>query len=90
MMEEYDINKIWDGNCGTEIHFRGKIEINREVIEAIDDEWRKSFYGDLITPQDIAEHIAFNIIVNEANLSRLDGFANFPDEYAHIIGYEFR
>ena len=81
----YDIDKTWNGNNGSEIHFEGKIEIDDDVIEAIDDEWREMFYGDLTTPQDIAEHIAFNIIVNESTLSRLDGFANFENEKAQII-----
>ena len=40
---------------------------------------------DLTTPQEIAEHIAFNIIVNDANLSQLDGFANLPDNFANIV-----
>lgn len=87
---EYDINEVWDGNYGSDIHFEGKIKIDNEVINAIDDEWRAMFYRDLITAQDIAEHIAFNIIVNGSNLSRLDGFANFPDEYAQIVGYEYK
>lgn len=80
---DYIIDETWGGYNGEEIKFDGIIEINDDVINSIDDEWREMFY-DLTTPQEIAEHIAFNIIVNNAGLSRLDGFANFPDEFENI------
>lgn len=88
MNQIYDIDKVWEGNYSGEfIHFEGKISINDEVMNAVDnDEWREMFYGSLTTPDEIAEHIAYNIIVNDAGLSMLDGFANFPDEYAKIVG----
>jgi hypothetical protein len=84
MKQKYYIDKTWEGQYGEEIHFDGVILIEDEVIKAVDDEWRKIFY-DLKTPQEIAEHIAYNQIVNDAGLSRLDGFANFPDSYS-VIG----
>lgn len=31
-----------------------EIEVDQEVIDAVDDDWRKSFYADLETPEDIA------------------------------------
>lgn len=79
------MSKKWEGHYGETIFFDGKIEIEDAVIDAIDDEWRKTFYPSLTTPQKIAEHIAYNIIVNDAGLSHLEGFANFPDDYAKII-----
>lgn len=82
--QKYYVDCEWVGQYGEDIHFEGWIELDLEVIKAVDDEWRKIFYSSLITPQHIAEHIAFNIIVNDTGLSMLDGFANFPDNYAEI------
>ena len=59
------------------------IELEDEVIDRVDDEWRRFLY-DLNTPEEIAEHIAFNIIVNNAGLSRLDGWADLPDRMARV------
>lgn len=88
MNQIYNIDAIWEYDYfGDYRHFEGKILINDEVMHSVDnDEWREMFYGSLTTPDEIAEHIAYNMIVNDAGLSMLDGFANFPDEYAQIIG----
>lgn len=85
MKQKYNIDSEWDGHQGEKICFNGIIELEEEVINQIDDDWRENFYSSLITPNDIADHLAFNIIVNGATLSMLDGFANFPDDYAKII-----
>jgi hypothetical protein len=85
MKQKYHINKEWAGYHGELISFDGYIEINSDVIDSVDDEWRETFYSSLTTPQKIADHIAFNMVVNDAKLSMLDGFANFPDSYAIII-----
>ena len=81
MKHQINIDKIWDGHYGEDIHFKGMIEIDDAVINNVDDSWRKMFY-DFTTPQQIAEHIAFNMIVNDATLSQLDGFANLSDDMA--------
>lgn len=60
------------------------IELDDAVIAAVDDEWRKQLY-DLKTPEQIACHIAYNLVVNSAKLSQLDGWADQPDENARII-----
>lgn len=78
---DYIINKTWEGDDGEEITFDGIIEINDVVINSVDENWRSFFYN-LTTPQEIAEHIAYNMAVNNATLSRLDGFADLPDDYA--------
>ncbi len=71
------------------------IELDQRVIDAVDDEWRSMFYP-LYTPEDIAEHIAYNIVVNHARLTQLDGWADLSDDMARIIDfpeeplYEFR
>lgn len=85
MKQKYHIDEEWDGYNGEIIYFDGYIEIDNDVIDSVDDEWREMFYSSLTTPLKIAEHIAFNIIVNDAELSMLDGFANFPDSDAKII-----
>ena len=55
------------------------------MIDVVDDEWRKVLYA-LHTPEDIAAHIAYNMVVNHSNLSSLDGWADQPDENAWL-GY---
>ncbi len=77
------INKTWKGNYEEDIHFDGTIELDEKVILAVDDEWRKTFYP-ITTPQKIAEHIAYNMIVNDLKLSSMDGFANLSDEMARL------
>ena len=62
------------------------IELDQMVIDAVDDGWRDMFY-DLHTPEEIAAHIAYNLIVNKARLTHLDGWANLSDDMAKIIKY---
>jgi hypothetical protein len=61
------------------------IELDSAVIDAVTDEWRTVFYPSLKTAEDIAEHVAYNMIVNDAKLSQLDGWADQPDSNAKII-----
>ena len=81
---DYIINKTWEGDDGKEITFDGIIEIDDVVIKSVDENWRSFFYN-LTTPQEIAEHIAYNIIVNNATLSRLDGFADMKDDFVRVL-----
>ena len=60
------------------------IELDDKVIDVVDDEWRSQLY-DLHTPEDIAEHIAFNLVINKWRLSSLDGWADQPDENAKMV-----
>src|SRR4030042_1596681 len=62
----------------------GTIELDERVIEVVDDAWRADLY-DLYTPEDIAAHIAYNMVVNGLKLSEMDGWADMPDEYARMI-----
>lgn len=62
------------------------IELDDQVIAAVDDNWRSFFY-DLHTPENIAEMIANNML-RGADLSQLDGWADQPNsnaalQYAH-------
>jgi hypothetical protein len=62
----------------------GIIALHKDVINAVDDEWRSHFY-DFWNPEEIASHIAYNMCIYNDDLSRLDGFANHPREYAAML-----
>jgi len=68
------------------VEFTGEaiIEIDDAVIGIVDDKWRSVFY-DLDTIYDVAEHVAYNLIINRLSLSRMDGWADMPDELARIV-----
>lgn len=59
-------------------HGEAELEVEDEVIDCVDDDWREELY-DLETPGDIAAHIAYNVIFRHATLSSLDGWADQPD-----------
>lgn len=69
-----------------ELEFRGTatIELDDAVINAVDDEWRKSLY-DLNTPEEIARHVGFNMVVNGLRLSSVDGWADQDDSNARAL-----
>jgi len=62
-----------------------QIEIDDAVIEAGQSEDFKKVFGAKMKPQDVANHIAYNILVNSARLSQLDGWADLPDDNVRII-----
>lgn len=68
------------------VRFTGEavIALADEVIDVVDEEWRSMFY-DLHTPEDIAEHIAYNLVVNRWDLSSLDGWADQPRSNAKLV-----
>lgn len=66
-----------------------EIEVDQSVIDSVTDEWRSNFYRDVETPQDVAEHIAFNMIVHGCQLSGIDGFADKPDSSAKLVVHEW-
>jgi hypothetical protein len=59
------------------------LEIDDSVIGAVDEEWRRRFYQ-LEEPVDVAAHVAYNMVVNDLDLSDLDGFANLKDDLASV------
>lgn len=85
MKRKYQITKKWTGTYGETIYFDRKIEIDDTVIDTVDDDWRRTFYN-FIRPQQIAEHIAFNMVVNDLKLSDIDGFANLTDNLVSLVG----
>ena len=68
------------------IEFSGSatLELDDQVIDVVDDEWRSGLYN-LHTPEEIAEHIAYNFIFNTDRLSSLDGWADQPDTNARLL-----
>lgn len=59
------------------------IEIDESVIKTVDQGWRDDFY-DYTTPEEIAEHIGYNMLVNNLTLSQMDGFADLFDSSATL------
>jgi hypothetical protein len=55
--------------------------LNERVIDVVDDEWRSLLY-DLKTPEDIAAHVAYNLVINRISLNKMDGWADQPKENA--------
>lgn len=78
---------ITDSNYDEE-YCDGIIELDQAVIDAVTDEWRSNFYS-LRTPEDIAEHIAYNVFVNNATLTMLDGWADQSDDMVTVIKYPY-
>jgi hypothetical protein len=60
------------------------IQLDNAVIDAVDDSWREMLYS-LYTPEDIARHIAYNMVINRLDLSQLDGWADQPNSNARMI-----
>lgn len=60
--------------------------LDDQVIDTVDDDWRKTFYL-LRTPEQIAEHIAYNLVINKSSLSQLDGWADQPNDNAQVKPY---
>ena len=54
------------------------IELDQSIIDVVDDDWRKHLYP-LYTPEEIAEHICYNMVTNHLQLSQLDGWANMDN-----------
>lgn len=53
-----------------------------------DDEWRSHFY-DIRTMEEVAKHVAYNIIANRmSRISQLDGFADRAEEDCKILNVE--
>ena len=64
-----------------------EIELDDAVIAVVDDEWRSYLYN-LKTPEEIASHIGYNFIFNNARLSMLDGWADQPDSNVKYEGLD--
>ena len=65
-----------------------KIELDEQVIDVVDDEWRRYLYQ-LDTPEEIAAHVGYNLAVNRIPLSMMDGWADQPDKNARIVDIDW-
>ena len=67
------------------IRFEGEaiIEVDQKAIDVVDDDWREHLYN-LKSPLEIADHIGYNLVINNADLTRLDGWADQADDFAKI------
>ena len=86
MTKIFEVNETWYGvRKGETVQFDGKIELDNRILDVVDDKWRSQFYS-LKNEQEIANHIAFNMIVNRAKVWELDGWANMPhDVVARVL-----
>ena len=66
-----------------------ELEVDQAVIDAVDEGWRKKFYSDMRTPEEIAGHIAFNMVRGDRPLDHIDGFADQPRESGIIMHSEW-
>jgi hypothetical protein len=73
-----------------EVHFEcdAVIELDDAVIDAVDDGWRSDLYK-FYTAEEIADHIARNMIIDGTPLSHLEGWADQPDDNAKIISEDW-
>ena len=69
----------------SEVIGRGVIELDQRVIDAVDDEWHDMITDSINTPEEIAQFIAFNMVINHANLNSIDGFADLTNDLAIMI-----
>ena len=60
------------------------IELDDQVIDVVDDDWRSQLYN-LRSPEEIAAHVAYNLLITKWPLSKLDGWADQPNENAVIV-----
>ena len=60
------------------------IELDQQVFDAVDDEWRSMLY-DLRTDKQIVEHVGYNLICNRIKLSQMDGWADQPNDNARVL-----
>ena len=60
-----------------------EIELDEEVISFVDDEWRSVFYP-LHDEEDIAEHIAYNMVKNDLDISQIEGWL-MPKDKAKLL-----
>lgn len=65
-----------------------EINVDQRLLDGVlTAEWRGHFYGDVKTAEDVADHLAFNMI-QDRRLSSLDGFADQPEDRALIVSIE--
>lgn len=61
------------------------IELDDKVIEAGASNEFKEVMGYTMKPVEVARHLAYQMMINNARLENLDGFADQPNENAKIL-----
>jgi hypothetical protein len=65
-----------------------RLEVNPEVIAvALTPEWQANFYV-FQNERDVLDHLAYNLVINNARLSQLDGWADRPDSDCVVVAME--
>lgn len=76
---------VLDDYSGEDID-KGVVHITQKVIDQVDDSFRRIFY-DINTPEEVAAHIAFNLLINRGPVETLDGwYGVVTSEHAKITG----
>lgn len=65
----------------------GVLECDDDVVTRVNDEWRRQFYQ-LHTDAEVVEMLVFNL-VQERNLSSLDGWGDCKNDQARIKELDF-
>lgn len=60
------------------------VELDQELFDVVDDDWRSQLY-DYHTDEEIANHIAYNLIINRIRLKQMDGWADKDNSLAVVI-----
>jgi len=71
------------------VTIRAEMEFDDAVFAQVDEDWRRQFYRNVRTPDDVAEHVGGAMIKLHSELSGLDGFADLPDSAARIVKEEW-
>lgn len=66
------------------------IDLDEAVIDSVDDTFRKQFFPDMHTPEEIAAHIGYNMAINELPLDMIDGFAQLPRGAAERVDLDWQ
>lgn len=69
-----------------EVTIRATIEVPDDAVLRCTenhDDWRGTFY-DLATPEEVFEHLAFNLVRHDRALSMLDGWADLAAAAAKV------
>lgn len=65
------------------------VEIDDKVLKrGLSKSFRKRFYT-FVTEADVAGHIGYNHVANNAQLHSLDGFADLKDSLVEVIDAEY-
>jgi len=68
---------------------RVELDLDQAVIDSVDDGWRKRFYGNVRTPEEIAGFIGSLMVREDVALNFIDGFADQPRAGAIITDSEW-